>query len=259
MKIKRAARMIWRKPFKSWGASGVALAAALAAILALFTAGAAAGQQDEPGDFALGPQGRMVRGTVSAAAGDHLTVKTEEGPSYQIIATTNTRIMKDRQPIKVAEIHVGDGIGAVGNIDDPTKTVHALMLFVIDAAQIRKAREDLGKTFISGRIVAIDFDALVLTIKRPDNVTQKITVDESTSFKKGTRRMGDESLGFASPASRSDQPAAESITLADIHPGEHVFGTGGLKSGVFVPTELYVLEPRPAHGQHGSTTAGPSQ
>lgn len=210
----------------------------------LFAAHLACAQQDDAGDFALGPQGRMVRGTVSAASTDHLTLKTEEGPSYQIVATTNTRIMKDRQPIKLAEIHVGDGLGAVGNIDDPTKTVHAVMLFVIDAAQIKKAREDLGKTFISGRILAIDLDSLQLTIRRPDNVTQKITVDEGTSFKKGTRRMGDESLGFAPPSGApANPPQAESITLADIHAGDRVFGTGALKGGVFVPTQLYVMDP----------------
>src|SRR5271163_469511 len=72
------------------------------------------------------------------------------------------------------------GAGAMGVIDAPTKTVHAAALFVVDAAQIKKAREDLGKTYITGKVAAID--DVNLTIERPDGVSQKIMVDESTSF-----------------------------------------------------------------------------
>ena len=75
----------------------------------------------------------------------------------------------------------------MGVIDAATKTVHAAALFVVDAAQLQKAREDLGKTYITGKVTAID--EVNLTIERPDGVSQKIMVDESTSFRKGGRRM----------------------------------------------------------------------
>ena len=39
--------------------------------------------------------GQMVRGTVTAAAADHLTVKTDAGDVYQIALSANTRVMKD--------------------------------------------------------------------------------------------------------------------------------------------------------------------
>ncbi len=36
--------------------------------------------------------GQMVRGTVTAAAADHLTVKTDTGEVYQVSVSANTRI-----------------------------------------------------------------------------------------------------------------------------------------------------------------------
>jgi hypothetical protein len=61
-----------------------------------------------------------------------------------------------------------------------------------------------------------------LTIQRPDGVTQTISVDENTSFRKD----------------------GESITLADLKPGDHVFGRGEIKNGVFVPAVLNLGQPR---------------
>jgi hypothetical protein len=244
-----------------------------------------AASQEEGGAVAMGPQGRMVRGTVTATAGDGLTVKTERGESYQVVVTTNTRMMKDRQPVKLADIHAGDGVGAMGVIDAPTKTVHAAALFVVDAAQIKKAREDMGKTYISGKVAAID--DVNLTIQRQDGVSQKIMVDESTSFRKGSRRMGmamrgdvvgmGPGMGGGGGQGREGQGGGappESITLADVKVGDTVFGRGALKSGVFVPTELVVIDAaamgrrRPQGGDEAGTgdpgsaqapAAGPAQ
>src|SRR5271168_1804214 len=48
--------------------------------------------------------GQMVRGTVTAATADNLTVKTDAGETYQVAVSANTRVNKDRQPVKVADI-----------------------------------------------------------------------------------------------------------------------------------------------------------
>jgi hypothetical protein len=234
------------------------------------------GQDVEGGAVAMGPQGRMVRGTVATATGAGLTVKTENGETYQIVVTANTRVMKDRQPVKLADIHPGDGVGAMGVIDAPTKTVHAAALFVVDAAQIKKAREDLGKTYITGKVAAID--DVNLTIERPDGVSQKIMVDESTSFRKGGRRMrgGDSGFGMGSgtsigngagmgpgggspgaPAQQAD--TAESITLADVKVGDRVLGRGALKGDVFVPTELVVMAPGMGRRREQGSSDAPAQ
>jgi hypothetical protein len=75
-------------------------------------------------------------------------------------------------------------------------------------------REGLGKRFIMGEIKSIN--GTQIEIARPDGVTQTISVDENTSFKKDS----------------------ESITLADLKPGDRVFGRGELKNDVFVAAEL---------------------
>src|SRR6202522_2088988 len=207
--------------------------------------------------------GQMVRGTVTAAAGDHLTVKTEAGEVYQVVVSANTRVTRDRQPVKVADIKVGDGVGAMGVLDAPTKTVHAVFIGVMDAEQVKKAREGMGKVFITGRVTAIDMDALKITVLRPDGVSQVIGVDEQTSFKRGGRGMsmlasgaGVTELGSGGGRSGSGGGASgngagngngtadgESITLADVKVGDAVAGRGALKNGTFVPTELGVSDP----------------
>lgn len=234
----------------------------------MLLAGRVAGAQgqDEGGAYSMGAQGRMVRGTVTAVATDRLTVKTEEGEVFQVLTTTNTRLMKERQPVKLADVHVGDGVGAMGVVDAPTKTVHAAMVMVVDAARVKELREDLGKKYISGRVMAIE--ELELTIKRQDGVTQKIAVDEGTSFKRGRRGSGAMMRGDGSGAPGPGSGAgaggpggagAESITLADVKVGDMVVGPGGLKAGVFVPTELTVMDAgsmgRRARGEGAPGTA----
>jgi hypothetical protein len=217
--------------------------------------------------------GQMVRGTVTAVAADHLTVKTESGEVYQVALSANTRLNKDRQPVKVADIKVGDAVGAMGVLDAPTKTVHAVFVGVIDAEQVKKARENMGKTYITGKVTAIDMDALKVTVMRPDGVSQVIGVDEQTSFKRGGRGMAAMASGAGviemggsgtgggrasgagsgggtgtgggngSGAGAGNGGGGESITFADVKVGDTVAGRGGLKNGVFVPTELGVMDP----------------
>ena len=231
------------------GKSSRIAAITMALLLGSLTLQAQQGPPDD-GAFAMGAQGRMVRGTVTSVAGDHLSVKTDGGDLFQVAVTTSTRMMKERQPVKFADIHVGDGVGAMGVLDAQAKTIHAAALFVVDAAQVKKMREDMGKTYISGKVMAID--ELELTIHRQDGVTQKIAVDEGTSFKRGGRREGmamrgdgsaDAFAGGGDPSARTGGPnsGGESITLADVKVGDTVIGPGALKGGVFVPTQLTVI------------------
>jgi hypothetical protein len=227
---------------------------------------------------------QMVRGTVTAATADHLTVKTDAGETYQVAVSANTRLNKDRQPVKIADIKVGDGVGAMGVLDPATKTVHAVFVGVIDAEQVKKAREDMGKTYITGKVTAIDMDALKVTVLRPDGVSQVIGVDEQTSFKRGGRGMaaiasgagvvdagpmGGRGNGVGSGSGTGNGAGAgnagESITFADVKVGDSVAGRGALKNGVFMPTELRVMDPaagqrrrRGADGGISSTGSTPA-
>jgi len=219
--------------------------------------------QDMPqrGGMALGRQ-PMVRGTVTAVAGNDITIKTETGESYTVAVSANTRLMKDtrtpgaqqtdgpRQPnlIKIEEIKPGDGVGAMGELDAPKKTIHALFVAVMDAAQVKRLREGLGKEYIAGKITAMD--ETKLTVLRSDNVTQVIEVDETTSFRRGGRRSiirADGTMSQPPAGGSAAQPAAgsgaESITLADVKVGDMIAGQGSLKHNVFVPTTLTVIPP----------------
>ena len=202
--------------------------------------------------------GQMVRGTVTAAASDHLTVKTDAGEMYQVAISANTRVMKDRQPVKVTDIKVGDGAGAMGVLDAPTKTIHAVFVTVVSAEQIKKMREDLGKAFITGKVTAID--EVKLTVMRPDGVSQVIEVDEGTSFKRGGRGMASMMNGSGPVPTRQEGAAAsaESITLADVKVGDTVMGPGALKNGVFVPTQLAVMDAAAMAQRRRRAAEGPS-
>ena len=266
------ARLIRVRSGKSWTATLLLIAAAVALPSTILA-------QDEQSDPRQGgvafAGGQMVRGTVTATTADHLTVKTEAGEVYQVALSANTRLTKDRQPVKLADIKVGDAVGAMGVLDAPTRTVHAVFVGVVDAEQVKKARENMGKTYITGKIIAIDMDALKLTVMRPDGVSQVIGVDEQTSFKRGGRGMaaiasgsgvieiggagGRRAMGSGSGAGGGTDAGTgssvgngsgmgsgsggESITFADIKVGDSIAGRGGLKNGLFVPTELGVMDP----------------
>ena len=152
--------------------------------------------------------------------------------------------------MKVADLKVGDGVMAAGMLDAPNKTLHAAIVFATDAAQLKAMKENLGKTYIVGRVTAIDMDNATMTVERPDHVTQTIGFDETTSFRRGGRgmgRMGAVAAGggavrLVAAATEAPEAGGESITLADIKVGETVRGTGSVKGGRFVPTQLVVME-----------------
>jgi len=239
----------------------------LTAAVVVASAGTLVAQDGPAGDGAAFARGPMVRGTVTATAADHLTIKTDSDEIYEIALTPNTRLMKDRQPVPLAEVKVGDGVGAMGELDTPKKTLHALFVAVVDAEQVKKMREDLGKTYITGKVTAID--EVKLTVMRPDHVSQVIEVDETTSFRKGRGRRrgattpdGSASMAQGNAAAAADG-SGEMVTLADVKVGDTIAGRGSVKHGTFVPTNLAILPPgaagamgaRPRRSGDGTSTS----
>jgi hypothetical protein len=174
-----------------------------------------------------------VRGDVTAISGNSITVKTDEG-DYTIATGPNTRFRKQRDEVKLTDLHVGDMIAAVGDKDPKAKTVGAMFVIVIDRQQYEKARADFGKTWTAGVVQSIDGTNIV--IKRVDNVTQTIAVDENTGFRH--RR--------------------EDITLADIKPGDHIGARGALQNGTFLATEVSIGGPGGSGGGHGNWSGQPN-
>ena len=245
------------------------IVAAMPALHALAQDGSNAGgaRQGRGGQFGGQFAGmQRINGEVTAVSGTTLSVKTLEGATLQVTTTENTRAMKAKldgsgqpSPIKVADIRVGDGVMAAGNLDAPSRTLHAAAILVAtDAAQVKALKENLGKTYIVGKVTAIDLDNAKMTVLRSDGVSQTIGFDETTSFRRGRAGMnfgigGGGQMG----AGRQGTPAsgaAESITLADIKVGDEVGGRGALKDGVFVPAELTVGTP----GQRRQRPATPN-
>jgi hypothetical protein len=190
--------------------------------------------------------GRGTVGTVTAVAADHFVIKTEMGETYTIHFSVNTRILKqpagprrprgesgseeggERTPpeaIKATDIKVGDAIAAGGEVDADAKSVGAVMIMLIDperAKEMRAMEADYGKTWLMGRVTAIN-EVRVTLEGGPDKAAHDFVADENTTFRR--RR--------------------DPITLADIKIGDMVRVEGAVKDGSFVATTVAVMGPPP--------------
>jgi hypothetical protein len=218
------------------------------------------------GGMGGGRRGGGVRGTVTSVSGSNIVVKNEQGETWTVVTTDNTRVRLDGQPAAVSAVKPGDEAIAVGMPDNDKHEVHAMMVVDASAAMVAKAKANMGKTYINGRITAIN--ETQLTIMRPDHVSQVISLDEGTSLHKGGRMtpaamqaagmsVDTGMMGGMGGGRRSGQGGAsaaveggEAITLADVKVGEFVIGVGSVKDGSFVPTDLLVQQ-RPAGGGPG--------
>lgn len=180
------------------------------------------------------PPGETVFGKVTAVSKDSLTVSpTQGGDAVTVKVGENTRVTKERQPVKLEDIKTDDTVFVRGKLNG--NVMDAAMVGVVPPEMLQRMQnrgmggggsmggfnpEDMGKKFIAGEVKTIN--ETKLTIARPDGQTQEIEVDENTSFRKGM----------------------ESITLPDIKVGDFVRGRGELKNNVFVPKELVVGGPQ---------------
>jgi hypothetical protein len=178
--------------------------------------------------------GRGIVGAVTEVAADHYTIKTETGDIYTVHFSANTRIVKQPaqaqggegqrtppEPIKPAGIKVGDAIMTMGEVDQAAKSVGAVMVMQLDperAKQMREMQANFGKTWLAGRVTAID-DAKITLQGGIDNSIHAFVADENTTFRK--RR--------------------DPIALADIQVGDNVRVEGSVKNGVFVAASVAVM------------------
>jgi hypothetical protein len=159
-----------------------------------------------------------VAGTITVIDNGKITLKTLDGQTAQVTTSEHTHFRKKQQAAKLSDFKVGDQIFVGGDSKDGVW--QAEMVASRPPGRLGgDFGEDLGKRFIVGEVKAIN--GTRLTILHPDGVTQDITVDENTSFRKGK----------------------ESITLGELKIGDHVFGPGEMKKDVFVPAVLNVGTP----------------
>jgi hypothetical protein len=177
--------------------------------------------------------GGGITGTVTEVAADHYTIKTDAGDTYTIHFSVNTRIVKQTiqrrgegggnppQTIQPSEIKVGDAVGVMGEVDAAAKSVGAVVIAQLDperARQIRELRANFGKTWIQGKVTAIN-ETKVTLLSSVDNAAHAFVADENTTFRK--RR--------------------EPITLADVQVGDVVRVEGAVKDGIFVAATVVVM------------------
>jgi hypothetical protein len=205
-----------------WG-PGLALVAASGLMVAFAAAPQARAQDDGDQGWAQFSRENTLRATVisGAATGKNdgsLAVKTDSGQPWKVLYGVNTRLMKGRDAIRASDIQTGDMIFAAGNVDAKKKTIGAAILIDIPSEEVRKAREGLGKTWTAGKITSIA--GTRIQVQRLDGAEQSIAVDENTSFRE----------------------KHDSVTLADLRPGEGFRAEGHVTNGTFTATTFTVFD-----------------
>jgi hypothetical protein len=167
---------------------------------------------------------RPVVGKITAIRGQTLEVAALTGGNIEVKLTDKTQFRKDRNPAKLSDFKVGDLV-LVRGPENPDGSVAADVVATRTGAVSGPGAMrggpagTLGKDFVVGEVKSVD--APSLTVLRPDNVTQKIELNEETSLRRGR----------------------ESITMADIQVGDHVMARGSIENNVFVPKGVFVIGP----------------
>lgn len=177
-------------------------------------------QQRRGGYVMVGPDGQRFQGTggqITSISGDSIKLKTPNGQEAMVKVSSDTQFRRDRNAAKLQDFKVGEFVMVRGTPAGENQWTAQMIATRSDAQQ--QLHGEMGKNFIMGEVKSLDPPKM--TIVRPDGVTQTIEADENTSLKKQN----------------------ESITMADIQPGDRVFARGEVKNGAFVPAMIMVAPP----------------
>jgi hypothetical protein len=180
-------------------------------------------------------RGRGVFGKISALQSDSIEVTAPDGTKVSVKLTGSTEFRKDRQPAKIGDFKVGDMVMVRTDLSVGSGTT-AVMVAAAPAGGFGTRGEGrgegrgggggqgmmqgtMGKDYVVGEVKSVD--APKLTILRVDSVMQTLELNEDTSLRSGR----------------------DSITMADIHPGDHIFARGVSANDVFVPRGVNVIPP----------------
>ena len=171
-------------------------------------------------------EGHVTLGKITAIQGNSIQLTKPDGSTISVRLTDKTEFRKDRHPAKLADFKVGDFVMASGD-ENPDHSVTAQSLRGRSAnggpggsgtgPGGGAAFGEMGKDFVAGVVKSVD--APKLTVLRADNITQTLEFNEDTSLRRGR----------------------ESITMADIQPGDHIVVRGGLQNNTFVPKAVILL------------------
>src|SRR5580700_5739716 len=179
--------------------------------------------------------GHGTIGKITAVHGNSLQLIKPDGSTVTINLTDKTEYRKDRQPAQISDFKVGDFVMARGDENaDHSVTAQSLNGRSANGGGPGggAAFGEMGKDFVAGVVKSVD--APKLTVLRADNVTQTLELNEDTSLRKGR----------------------DSITMADIQPGDHVVVRGGVQNNAFVPKNVMVLSPEQWKRMQGMGASG---
>jgi len=174
-----------------------------------------------------------VFGKISAIQADSIELIGQDGSKFSVKVTSSTEFRKTRQPAKLSDFRVGDAVAVRTNQDAGNAAgATAVMIVAVPAGGFAgrggggrggggqfMMQGTMGKDYVVGEVKTVD--APKLTIVRVDNVTQTLELNEDSSLRRGR----------------------ESITMADIQPGDHVFARGAVANDVFVPKNVMLIPP----------------
>jgi Domain of unknown function (DUF5666) len=186
-----------------------------------------------------GPMGgRGTIGKITSISSGSLEITKPDGTKIAVKISADTEFRKDRQPAKSQDFKVGDFVMVRGS-ENADHSVSAQL--VAGRSGNGPGRGDgrfggrggpnggpgngagpigkIGEDFVAGEVKSVEPPKL--TVLRTDNVTQTVELNEETSLRRGR----------------------DSITMADIHPGDHVFIHGASQNNAFVPKTAMVLSP----------------
>ena len=198
-----------------------------------------AGSQESGGNVGQGPNDQRMPlfGKITAVHDGSIAIINANGENVTVKLTGKTEFRKDRQDAKRTDFKVGDLVIVRGQENpDHSWTAEVVGGRSGNGPGGREGREGrggpggpdrgfglqggtLGKDFVAGEVTALD--APKISVLRSDKVTQSIELNEDTSLRKGR----------------------DSITMADVQVGDHVFARGGLENNVFVPKMVMVISP----------------
>jgi hypothetical protein len=165
-----------------------------------------------------------IVGPIVEVAADHLVILNPDDKSKVTVKPdADARIVKDRVfGAKLSELKAGDYAMVGGEMKDGALQAKFI---ASSTEQSQTLRQNLGKTMVAGKVVAVDPDSASMKVRRVDGEDQTLQFDENSSFKRMVRGGG------------------ESITMADIKPGDGFSAKGAAKNGSFAVTE-FTLMPR---------------
>src|SRR6266436_9887095 len=165
--------------------------------------------------------GLPLLGKITAISKGSMELAKPDGTTVSVKITDKTEYRKDRQGAKLGDFKVGDLVFV--RLDENAD--HGMTAKLIGGRSGagpeggNRVFGEMGKDFVAGEVKSVD--APKLTVLRADNVTQTLELNEETTLRRGR----------------------ESITMADIQPGDHVVIRGAVQNNAFVPKNVMILTP----------------